>query len=611
MIAVKSESFAKDTQALGIKFGSSNDIGMLIPIWAYLRKMQFAESIDAVVPLPGRNSARLSYGVTAEVLVLYMASRPHTLYKCEGWVEECGYLRLLYPGLKPAHFTESRVQDTFDALFSASLDDIVFQQCCSVVKMWDVKVSDINIDLTNFTLYGEYDNEGALDAIKIEYGKPKDGQTGKKQFALEIAVCEDMIPLHFRALDGATADVTRYTKVWRQIRDTLGNSDFVTTGDSKLTSQENLITISAGGGRYIGPEFHRTEKNLANYLKKGKLEHLYSVRNRNKTDGNKPIMTEFSGFDFQSDIADDNGVTYYQRTVVVKSNIKEFEEFESILRDIDRVTKRLDELQISSLKNGMTTEKKKAFRSEDEVLAAVSMAKNFSNVKDLINVQIVPHCDVIKKYDTRGKPTKNSRYTETPITWYEVGGYTVNQDKLQEKKDLCGYIVLVSNITPEESSVEELVKSFKLEYRVEHVIRRLKNSLNLKPVYLHLPDRIEVLLYLLMTVVQIMSLMDRSARLALAEQKKALVGLFPKRNSRRPKAEYMLDALRNIRVNYVCKDEVLSAVYSKQSQLALDIFSILDLGSDLYISSGLDRMLEVTFDKDPFGFEEYLYNFVF
>ena len=57
MIAVKSESFAKETQALGIKFGSSNDIGMLIPIWAYLRKMQFAETIDAVAPLPGRNSS--------------------------------------------------------------------------------------------------------------------------------------------------------------------------------------------------------------------------------------------------------------------------------------------------------------------------------------------------------------------------------------------------------------------------------------------------------------------------------------------------------------------------------------------------------------------------
>ena len=615
MVAAKAESFAtgknEQLQEFGLQFGSSTDIGMLIPLWAYLRKMKFAESIDRIVLLPGRNSDRLSHGVTAEVLALYLASRPHALYKCLNWVEECGFLRLLYPGLRPRHFTEARLQDTFDALFAASLDDIVFLQCCNVVKTWGVDVSVVNIDLTNFTLYGEYDSGGSLDAIKIEYGKPKSGKTGKKQFALEIAVCEDMIPLHFQALDGATADVTRYTKVWRQIRETVGSSNFVTTGDAKLTSHENLIAISAGGGRYIGPEFHRTEENLAKYLQRGTLAPLYSVKNRNKANSGKPSMTDFSGFDFQSDIVGEDGSVYYQRTIVVKSNTKEYEELEAVNRDLERAAKHLDELMAKSRKNGMTAQKKKAFLSQDAALAAASKVKNFGKLKGIISVQVVPHNDVIVKYGKTGKPTKSSKRTETPITWYEVSGYTVDQDKLQAKRDLCGYIVLVSNIPPEEASTAELVKSYKLEYRVEHTIRRLKNSVNLTPIYLHLPERIEVLVYLLMTVVQTMSLMDRTARLKLAEQKKALVGLFPNRCSRRPKAEYMLDALRNIRVNYICKDDVLSASYSKISQLALDIFAILDIDPDLYASKGLAQMIEAIFVTDPDGFVEYLYMCVF
>ena len=611
VIAAKAGSFERETQALGLRFGSSTDIGRLIPIWAYLRKMEFAETIDSLVPLPGRNSDRLSHGVTAEVLALYLASRPHALYKCEGWAGECGFLRLLYPRLEPGHFTEARLGDTFGALF-AHLDDIVFLQCCNVVKTWGVEVSAVNIDLTNFTLHGEYDNEGALEAIKIEHGKPKDGKTGKKQFALEIAVCEDMVPLHFQALDGATADVTRYTKVWKQIRETIGHSNFVTTGDAKLTSHENLIAISAGGGRYIGPEFYRTETNLYGYLTEGELEPLYAVRNRNKLGGGKPAMTEFSGFDFQSDITDKrDGKTFYQRTIVVKSNTKEYEELEAIQRDLNRATKHLDGLKESSRKNGMTAEKKKAFMSEEAAMAAVAKVKNYSKVKDVINVQIEPHSDVVKKYDKPGKPTKNSTYKKVPITWYEVAGYTIDKAKLQRKKDLCGYIVLVSNIPPEESSIVEILKDYKLEYRVEHTIRRLKNSLNLKPIYLHLPDRIEVLIYLLMSIVQVMSLMDRTARLSLAAQKKALVGLFPKRSSRRPKAEFMLDALRNIRVNYFCKDDVVSAAYSKQSQVALDIFSILDIDPDLNNSEGLGKMLGTAFDENPAGFEKYLNNYVF
>jgi transposase len=526
-------------------------------------------------------------------------------------VEECGFLRLLYPGLKPQHFSEARIEDTFDALFCASLDDIVFQQCCSVVKTWGVDVSSVNIDLTNFTVYGEYDNEGNLGAIKIEYGKPKSGQTSKKQFALEVAVCEDMVPLHFRALDGAAADVTRYTKIWKQLRETIGKTDFVTTGDAKLTSNDNLITISAGGGRYIGPEFYRTDGKLADYLKKGTLMPLYSIRNRNKMDSGKPTMTEFSGFDFRSDIEGEDGRPYYQRTVVVKSNTKEYEELQAIQRDLDRAAKHLDALKDKSQKYGKTAEKKKAFRKKDELMAIGARVKNYSNVKDLIDIQIVRQTGTIKKYDKPGKPAKESVHTENLIEWFELGGYSINQEKLQAKKDLCGYIVLVSNIPPEDSSIENLLKSYKLEYRVEHTFRRLKNSLNLKPIYLHLPDRIEVLIYLLMTIVQVMSLMDRTARLTLAEQKKHLVGLFPKRKSSRPKAEFMLDALRNIRVNYICKSGGLSAAYSKLSQLMLDIFPILHIDVDLYNSIGLGQMVENILKIDPDGFEEYLNNFVF
>ena len=611
MVYESASSFADETQALGLRFGSSSDVGILIPIWWYLRRMQFAESIDSIVPPPGKNSARLSHGETAEVLALYLASRPHALYKCEGWVEECGFLRLLYPGLRPGHFTEARIEDTFDALFGASLDDIVFQQCCNVVRTWGVEVSSVNIDLTNFTVYGEYDDEGCLGGIKIEYGKPKSGQAGRKQFALEVAVCEDMVPLHFRALDGAAADVSRYTKVWRQLRDTIGRSNFVATGDAKLTSNDNLVAISAGGGRYIGPEFHRTDDKMAIYLGKGALKPLYSVRNRNKAGGGKPTMTEFSGFDFQSNILCEGGAKHYQRTIVVKANTKEFEELQALQRDLDRAAKHLDALKARSQKNGRTAEKKKAFRSEDEIMAIAKNVKNFGNVRDLFDVQIVRRTGTIKKYDKPGKPAKESAYTELPVTWFELGGYSINQEKLQAKKDLCGYIVLVSNIPPKDSSIENLLKTYKLEYRVEHTFRRLKNSLNLKPIYLHLPARIEVLIFLLMTIVQIMSLMDRAARLTLAEQHKCLEGLFPKRKTYRPKAEYMLDALRSIRVNYICKSGALSASYSKLSRLMLDIFPLLQIDAEMYTAEGLGKMVENILKIDPDGFEEYLNNFVF
>ena len=78
----------------GYKFGLSVNAGPLIAIYNYLRKLQYAELLDSIIPPPGKNSNRLSHGKTAEVLLLFFYCSHHAVYRCDGWVEQNPILKI-------------------------------------------------------------------------------------------------------------------------------------------------------------------------------------------------------------------------------------------------------------------------------------------------------------------------------------------------------------------------------------------------------------------------------------------------------------------------------------------------------------------------------------
>jgi len=600
----------------GYKLGMSVNAGPILALFNYLQKLQYAEGIDSIVPLPGKNNKRFSHGKTAEVLLLFFYCAHHAIYRCDAWVQQNPILEILYPGIKHEYFTEGRIQDTFDAIFRAGLNNVIFNQCCNVARKWEISAKTINIDLTNFTLYGVYNEDGEQEGVSIEFGKPKSGKVGKKQFALETAVTEDNIPLHFRTLDGATADVTRYTEVWTQLKETLGTSDFVTTGDCKLTSIDNLCIISKGKGKYVGPEFTRTEYKLKEHLTKGTLSELYSSKNRNSKKSGKPTHTIFSGFDFQSDITDPKtNDKYYQRTLVIHSNTKAFDEIESLQRDVQRLLDNANLLREKSLKYGSnitkrkTKTKKDTFKSAESALAAATSVKNYDIVKDIVEIPIISHSEIITKYLNPGKPYEGAPTSEETVVWFEIGEAIIHTDALDAKKALCGYTILVTNIKPKDASIADILKKYKTEYRVEHTFRRLKNSVNLSPVYLHLPKRIEVLMYFLMTIVQVMAVMDRTVRIAIVKRKAPLVGLIPNKNSYRPKSEYMLFALRAVSILFASKDSDIEAEFymPDDGNLASSIFSLLDDAAHIYTDEQLNDFIQEVIYNRPTAFSNLLH----
>ena len=124
----------------------------------------------------------------------------------------------------------------------------------------------------------------------------------------------------------------------------------------------------------------------------------------------------------------------------------------------------------------------------------------------------------------------------------------------------------------------------KKQYKCEHTYRRAKGPYSIEPVYLHTPKRIEAFLLLFKIALQMVVLIERSARKNIAERDRGLDGFMPNRKDvRNPKSEYLLKEFEDIvKGEMPLSDGKTYGFVSELNALQRDILSILDVPLHCY-----------------------------
>ena len=122
------------------------------------------------------------------------------------------------------------------------------------------------------------------------------------------------------------------------------------------------------------------------------------------------------------------------------------------------------------------------------------------------------------------------------------------------------------------------------QYKNEHTFRRGKSEHNLEPIYLHSPDRIESYLFLFKIALQVLVLMERTARRNIQERDRGLDNFMPNRKDvRNPKTERLLEKFQYVVAGHIPKPDGSRAGFvSKLTELQLDILNILDVPASCY-----------------------------
>lgn len=548
-------------------------IGGIGIIHHFLKRMQISLLIDKSI-LPSKNWQGSSVGIVTEVFLIYLLLNPRALYSAEDWVRKTPYLLLFYPNLRPNCLTDDRLGNVLDKLNEYGVEKVYNEISIEVIKEFKLKLETIHFDLTNFSLYGDYkESLNNKTPFKITYGFSKKGRSDLKQVAAGVGITGDGgVPLGLRTYDGNQSDSETYLPFWKDMKQNLSTSNFLYVGDSKLISLETMIGICEGEGFFLAPAPRYAPQN----------EQLRTWLGKNPTfsalKANKDGELLYSGFEQKSTITDPKTLkTYDIRNFVIWSATLQYTKDKAIDNHIRKTTDALMELKDKI--------NKRSLKSEQAIKEALNKILTKNQTQDFFDSTINSTQTITTKQKGRGKPTPKTIYEQITTIRYDYS-YTLNEKKVAEAKLLSPYYTLLSNCMDESLTIDTAFNSYKDEYKVENVFRRMNNdTFQTVPMYLQLEQRINAMLLLILIAVQAFTLIDREAAMAIEESKSPIIGLLPNKiQSFKPKTEQILREFENIQLIAIKEDEDYKYFITSLSLIQKKLIAILNVPIVLYNS---------------------------
>jgi len=153
------------------------------------------------------------------------------------------------------------------------------------------------------------------------------------------------MPIVSETLPGNTADAKVYVSTWKRMGEVIGHTDFITVGDSKLTSLENQARIDKAGGYYLGPLSWASvsKKDLLRWIQENDHQsYLLSTQKENE----EPIQYfEVHKVQRWEDPASGEDYTFSTRYLVVHSPRFADVERKSFNASLENIEKKLTKLQ--------------------------------------------------------------------------------------------------------------------------------------------------------------------------------------------------------------------------------------------------------------------------
>ncbi len=550
-----------------------DDIPLLLE---QMQRMGLPTLFDDHFPTHG-NWTGLSLGWVSTIGLSSMLSRgDHRMVHVEPWVaKRLWTLRVTTSqAVRRVDFTDDRLEsvlrrlsnDTRWAAFESALNQ-------HTVRVYDLAAERVHVDSTSASVYATV-SEGGL----FQFGHSKDDRPDLPQVKVMQAVLDPLgMPLATDVVSGERADDPLYMPCIERVQASVGRHGLFYVGDCKMASRDTRARIAAAGDFYLCPlpqvQLDEGEFDAAlEALCKG--EHTLSSVVREGPKGQPELIAE--GYEYPVAMSQQgNGKveSWTERRLVVRS-VRQAQAAEVALRA--RVAKAL--AQIEAL-NQRGRGKKRCETVSALRQAVVAIVQRYG-VEHLVWFRLTPHVTSRPVRAYRGQPARLDHDRHATI---EV---RVDEAALEATIGRLGWRVYGTNQPMASLSLAQAVLAYRSEYQVERSFGRLKGRpLSLTPMYVQRDDHATGLIRLLSIALRVLTLLECVGRRQLATEGAQLAGLYagnPRRETARPTAERLLEALRDITLTIMAGPQRADRHVTALSPLQQRILEILGFSSALY-----------------------------
>ncbi len=472
-----------------------------------LDRLGVAEAIDQA--LRYQPDIATTYGTLAQVIIVNrLTLQPQPLYALAEWAARHGIDRLF--DIQAAWLDDDRLGAMLDGLAKHQVT-IWSTLLTTAVQRCQLDLEWLHADTTSVYFEGAYAQDGPPQGgderiPRLLEGYNKDGQRNKLQFVLSLITAGRM-PLWFRPWDGNQSDDAVYLADMTELRKTLlVPTNAVLIGDRKLCNRDTLLAFSRQRQQFLAAHpwtvpAQATWRATWRALQEGRLAwtevDYVSHNHRRKAPQERP---QYRVCEVEHELADpETGQVHRLRWVFSWSSEKARQDAQQRAKALEAGGKALERIAGLLGKYDYTTRA----RIEGRVAQALRKAK----AQAYLSYRLT-------------EPTAEQGWR---LQW------EARQAPLADAACFDGVALLCTNVPKERLSAGAVMVKYKSQVHVEQTIDFIKSPVQIRPLWLHSPQRIAGLTLLIMIAVLVATLLEHAVRRWIAQTGEQLNGLMPER----------------------------------------------------------------------------------
>lgn len=501
--------------------GVRREVGALLLASHFLGELDLVATIDRSLPRSARS--RLSVGEVAAALVASRLCSPSPLYDVAGWASGAAVQELL--GIPAALLGDDRLGRALETL-AGHAERLRGQLAARAIERFGVDAGRLHVDLTTLRMAGAYEGSSL-----VARGWGPDRRVGRQVRVLQ-ATSADGVSLYARPDPGSAAELSLVGAALERLRSLAGEGGLLVC-DSACGHPKTLRRIAAAGLRFIVPLRVASgfrERFLAE-VGHGGLRKLDYVAARER-DLPAKRRTRYRGAVRDWELPGSDG----ERSLPIRvAYIHSSEEAREVAAARERALHKAEEA-LGRVKRGLGGRHYKTKAQVDKRVAQVVGAK----LEELL---------VVKTATRKQRPTLS---------------FHRDQQAIERAAATDGVYALATNLDGR-LSPNRVLHLYKDQQTVERRHRDAKQTLKVRPIFLHNDDRIHALVSLVGIALLIFGLIESEVRKRSGSER--IPGLLPEGRAALPTGRNILAAFQGLGLTYTTEGIALDRLTATQRRI--------------------------------------------
>lgn len=507
--------------------GTRRGVGPLLLVEHFLRELGVKDTVDAALPRSARSV--LSVGEVVCALIASRLCSPSPLYDVAGWASGAAVHELL--GIPPALLNDDRLGRALET-FAVYAEHLRSQVAARAIERFGVDAGRLHVDLTTVRVAGAYE-----DSALVAKGWGADRRVARQVRTLQASTPDGTV-LYSRPDPGNASELTLIGASLQRLLE-LSGPGLLVVGDSAIGQPKTLREIDQAGVRFVVP-LRASTGFRERFLADAGHDALRALRYVPEREAQLPAAqrTRFTGVLRDWEITDGDASALKLRVAYIHSS----EEAAQVADARQRALVKAEDA-LTRMRNGLGG---RYYKTRGQVERRIGQIIG-ANITGLIDVTVA---------------TRNGKLT---LAWQR------NQDLIDTAASFDGIYALATNL-PGRITAGQILRLYKDQQIVERRHRDLKQTLKVRPIFLHNDDRVHALISIVGIALLIFGLIEAQTRAALGEDQQ-LPGLLPEGRAARPTGRNILTAFQGLGLTYTQHGIQLDQLTDTQ-QHVLDLLQI-------------------------------------